>query len=354
MPVFNSISGSWNLATVGASGGLSAAAIIAQNVNTEYNLTMSPVSAIAGSGQTMIRKMDNIDASVSIDGPFLITTNSFLNGDYITDPVNYPCYDVYGFVKKYIAPTIKNDAVQNKFWGLKNMNLKFGSDGATSNASWWMDPEIFNSSIIPPIPWINNYDVGIGDGGDFTGSGITSPLRQANWYDFYFSTGSGAFIVQDYNIDIEYSYDQWNPLGGAALIANEIYPTSLANYSNYWNHATVKILKSINIKFTLNGIIHRTIARPLWGQTVVSDPTYPYAGISNQGVCSVAYEDKQYDIYTYCTGGSTIGIIDDFLSSISTFSKIGEYITSAKSNIKPGIMTSTISGEYIIPIYGNI
>lgn len=345
MPVFNQISGSWNLATIGSDGNRKA--IIAESVSTDYSLAMSPVPSLAGSGETMVKKMDNIDASVSISGPFLFCETGALDGSNVTTaPEQIPCYDTYGFIKNFIAPTIKNDNLQNKFWGLKNMNMKFGSNGASVDASWWMDPEI--AGIDPAIPWITS------------GTGIITPLRTANWYDFYFyyydndNNTSGAALIQDFNIDIEYSYDTWNPLGGAAVIASEITGLALneSNFATTWNHTTVRILKSINIKFNINGVIRRDFVRPPWGSTYIgANDNAPSVWLSHQVVCTNSYANQIYDVYTYC--GNT-GVINDFLTSLSNFREIGAYITSAKSTIKPGIMTSSVSGEYIIPIYGSI
>ena len=378
MPVYNNISGSWNLVVINKD------CVFAETADTSYNLSISPSQVITGAGETLVRKMDNIDASVSISGPILFRTSNS-NGtsssdDFTVNTINYPdihdpsgedfgCQDVYHYILDTLCPILESTDIEDKFWGIKTINLQFGSNGCKASASWWMDPEISvdNSNsggagtTINHIPWV------------VAEVGATIPMRTANWYDFVFiaedltvETASPTYsIVQDFDATIEFSYDTWNPLGGAEQIVNAISDSDQnnsvsisGNYIGMWNHIPIRILKSIDIKFNVNSVMSRKATKPPWGTGLYSEEPIL---LDYQNVDALTFTELAYDIYPWSGPGTysdsdptnNIGLVESLINAIvSNYQYVGLYIKSASGNIKPGIMTSKIEGELIIPISG--
>lgn len=335
MPVYNNISGTWNLIVNNGH------VIIAETVDTSYKLSLSPASVVTGSGETLVRKMDNIDGSVSISGPFLFSSSGELYGHKITG-TSYYCYDVFHYIRNIMLPYTNNG--DEKFWGLKNLNIQFGSNGSKCDASWWMDPETSNTSY-SKIPWI------------VSGTSLDIPVRTGNWYDFYavlyYGTESDInLIIQDFDINIEFSYDTWNPLGGAYAIAKIIDP-SITSGSTMWNHATVRILKSININFTINAVFNKYAVKPPWGHGLIMDID---TSVANQPTNQLSFDSGLFDVKLYSPTDNTYGnyIINSILKSIANIdgSQIGNYKSSVSTNIKAGLMTAKVEGEQIIRITG--
>jgi hypothetical protein len=357
MPVYNNFTGSWTLAV---DNYMPPNVIFANNINHNYSLGISQANTIAGSGQTLIRNFSNINANIDINGPMLFSTNpeyplvdgvsnligGASTGYYPAGNYSY-CYDVYNYVKYKIAPR-----TTSPFHGINSINIKSGQEGVETSANWWVDPpsvEITMENDQASVPWMTN------------GAGLQYPLRQGTWYDYWVGTDiNNVFITKDFNVDIKFEYGEDNILGGSRLL---VYKASSGAIDisdpvekSWWNHTPFRTLKNLNVTFTFTGLIDRYIAAstpPLFGETAGCIPS---VNLTQQPSDMLYYNIiPGLDIYTFLAYRDSMrdGLIGSIINQFAEgMQSIGVYYTNIKNNIVPGLMTYTISGEYIIPIYG--